>query len=54
MFLGITIKDILAALTLVALVYIKMLGITDGVDPVISAFIGYYFGHRKSGVDSGK
>ncbi|MEK7578684.1 MAG: hypothetical protein AAB456_03140, partial [Patescibacteria group bacterium] len=47
-------KDIIAVIVLVGVGYFKMKGINGGLDTAAALILGYYFGHRISGVDNGK
>jgi len=47
-------KDFIAVITLISIVLLKFHGLDGQLDAVGALVIGYYFGHRKDGVDSGK
>jgi hypothetical protein len=47
------VKDIIALMILAGILYIKMHGGVDELDATASIIIGYYFGRRQSGADSG-
>ncbi len=47
-------KDIIAILVLVCFVFLIFNGITSPLNEIVTLAIGYYFGHRKQGVDTGE
>lgn len=47
-------KDIIATVIIVCVTFLLFTGYTGPLTEVISLLIGYYFGHRTQGVDSGK
>ena len=46
-------KDIIAIVILVGIGVLKAQGVDGNIDVVLALIVGYYFGHRKSGVDNG-
>ena len=47
-------KDVIAILVLVSFVFLTFNGIDSPLTEVVTLMLGYYFGHRNSGVDDGK
>ncbi len=47
-------KDIFAIVLLIGVFTLKFLGQNGSFDEILIFIVGYYFGHRKSGVDNGK
>lgn len=46
-------KDIVAVVMVLAMVALKYQGYDGGLDSMLTLIVGYYFGHRVSGIDSG-
>lgn len=46
-------KDIIAAITVSGLMYLKLRGVNGNVDTVLALILGYYFAHRADGKDTG-
>jgi len=46
-------KDIIAILILVSAVFLIFNGFESQLNEIIALVVGYYFGHRTTGVDSG-
>ena len=46
-------KDVIAVLILVSFVFLTFNGIESPLTDLVALMIGYYFGHRKAGVDNG-
>jgi len=47
-------KDLIAIIVLLSIVGMKIRNIDGGLDVAFALILGYYFGHRKSGIDNGK
>lgn len=47
-------KDLIAVMILLIFAAMKIKGMNGGLDSLIALIIGYYFGHRKAGIDNGK
>lgn len=47
-------KDLIALLTIVLVFALILLKANHSLDVVLSLILGYYFGHRTSGVDKGE
>ena len=47
-------KDIIAALSIVAFVTLKCIGLDGMVDAGFMLILGYYFAKRHQGIDNGK
>lgn len=47
-------KDFIAALTLVLFTVLKIRGMDGSVDVAVALILGYYFAHRKDGIDNGQ
>ena len=47
-------KDIIAAIGMIGVVISQFAGFAGSLDALISLAIGFYFGHRKTGHDTGK
>lgn len=47
-------KDIIAVVIIVCVTFLLFTGYTGPVTDAITLMIGYYFGHRTQGVDSGQ
>jgi hypothetical protein len=50
---GIKAKDIIAVVIFLLVAVLQFAGYEGNLDAVIAVVVGYYFGHRDSGVDSG-
>lgn len=46
-------KDIIAAIVILGFVSLKIAGIDGGLDTSLALIVGYYFGHRTTGIDKG-
>jgi len=46
-------KDIIAVLILVGAFFLLINGVDSPITEMVALIVGYYFGHRKSGVDDG-
>jgi hypothetical protein len=46
-------KDVIAVVIIICFVFLMFNGIQGPLDQVIPLVLGYYFGSRKSGIDSG-
>lgn len=46
-------KDIVAIVTVLAIVALAVLKPEETINTVFGAFLGYYFAHRKTGSDTG-
>jgi hypothetical protein len=46
-------RDLVAISVIVMIVLLKLNGIDEGFQEVLAGIIGYYFGHRHSGIDKG-
>jgi len=47
-------KDIIAVLILVSFVFLAFNGIDTPLTDLVALMIGYYFGHRTTGIDDGQ
>lgn len=47
-------KDIIAFFAILGAVITQFAGTADTLSSLIALVVGFYFGHRKSGQDSGK
>lgn len=47
-------KDIVAVVIIVCITFLLFTGYTGPLTEVISLLVGYYFGHRKAGVEGGE
>ena len=47
-------KDIIAVLILVSFVFLAFNGIDTPLTDLVALMIGYYFGHRSTGIDDGQ
>ena len=47
-------KDLVAVFIIGVFVLMKLKGVNGSLDAIVALIIGYYFGHRKSGIDNGK
>jgi hypothetical protein len=46
-------KDVIAVILVVGFVVVKLKTQTNELDAIVALIVGYYFGHRKSGTDTG-
>ena len=46
-------KDVIAILSIVSVVFLLFNGIESPLTDMVALIVGYYFGHRKSGIDDG-
>lgn len=46
-------KDAVAVIIIFAFVILEVAGLDGQLFPLVALIVGYYFGHRESGVDSG-
>jgi len=46
-------KDIVAISALLLVIILKYMGHGQGTEEFMTGIIGYYFGHRQGGVDTG-
>ena len=46
-------KDIIAALVIIGIFYLKIMGIDGNIDTVLALILGYYFVKRQNGADNG-
>lgn len=46
-------KDFIAIIVLLCVTFLVFNGYTGPLTDMVSLMIGYYFGHRKSGIDEG-
>ncbi len=47
-------KDITAWLLIIGIVVLLSRGINGGIASLLALIVGYYFGHRDTGIDNGK
>lgn len=47
-------KDVIALTVIIGLILFKLTGHNGSFDLPVALIIGYYFGHRKSKVDTGE
>lgn len=47
-------KDLIAVLSITLIFALIVLKSNHSLDVILTLILGYYFGHRASGVDSGK
>ena len=47
-------KDIVALVTIIGIVVLKLNGHNGGLDAIMALILGYYFVKRENGEDSGK
>ena len=47
-------KDFIALLTVLAIFVMVIVNANHSFDAILALIIGYYFGHRTSGVDKGQ
>lgn len=46
-------KDIIATVTIIVLILLKLYRVEINIDPILTLILGYYFVKRQSGTDSG-
>ncbi len=46
-------KDLVAVVALIVIVVLKLNGFDGALDSLIALIVGYYFGHRQNGIDTG-
>lgn len=46
-------KDVIALLTLLVIILVKLKGVNGTLDAAFGLILGYYFAHRTSGTDKG-
>ena len=47
-------KDLIAALTILSIVFLKWSGNDGSLDAVLALILGYYFVKRQNGLDNGE